>query len=84
MLEPGGILYLSVPTGHEQSVESNAHRVFSLPRLRNVLIEILKIEKLSFITDAGNLVSNVDPFGSGAEASFGAIYDCCVWLLRKP
>ena len=83
MLEPDGILYLSVPTGHRQRVEFNAHRVFSLPRLRDVLTENLKIEKLSFITDAGNLVSNVDPFDSEAEASFGAIYGCSVWVLRK-
>jgi hypothetical protein len=84
MLEPGGVLYLSVPTSHRQRVEFNAHRVFSLPRLRDILAENLQIEGLAFITDAGNLVSNVDPFGPEAEASFGANYGCSVWVLRKP
>ena len=84
MLKADGVLYLSVPTSHWQRVEFNAHRVFSLPRLRDVLSENLQIEGLAFITDAGNLVSNVDPFGLEAEASFEANYGCSVWVLRKP
>ncbi len=84
MLEPGGVLYLSVPTSHRQRVEFNAHRVFSLPRFRDILTETLKIERLAFITDAGSLVPNVDPFGPEAEGSFGANYGCSVWILSKP
>jgi hypothetical protein len=84
LLEPGGVLYLSVPTGERQRVEFNAHRVFCLPFLRNVLTESMKIERLAFITDAGNLVPDVDPFGRDAERSFGAEYGCSVWVLRKP
>jgi len=84
MMEPGGVLYLSVPTSYRQRVEFNAHRVFSLPRFRDLLTETLKIERLAFITDAGNLVPNVDPYGPEAEGSFGANYGCSVWILRKP
>ena len=83
LLKPGGILYLSVPTGKHQRVEFNAHRVFSLPQLRDVLLESMEIERLAFITDTGNLVPNVDPFGEDAECSFDANYGCSVWILKK-
>lgn len=84
MLEPGGILYLSVPTSYRQRIEFNAHRVFSLPKFRDILTETLEIERLAFITDEGSLVPDVDPFGPEANASFGANYGCSVWILRKP
>jgi hypothetical protein len=84
MLEPGGLLYFSVPTGMKQRVEFNAHRVFSLPYLRGKLLQYFQVEGLSFVDDKGKLLRDVDPYGPEAEVSFNANYGCSVWILRKP
>lgn len=83
MISPQGTLYLGVPTGEPQRVEFNAHRVFSLPFLRNVLEEHFIIERLAFVEDAGNLLPNVDPHSRFARTSFGAHYGCSIWVLKK-
>jgi hypothetical protein len=46
ILKPGHLLYSSVPTGTRQRVEFNAHPVFSLPYLRDVLAEESQIKNL--------------------------------------
>ena len=83
MLKPGGTLYFSVPTGQVQRVEFNGQRVFSLPFLRDFLTQEFTVEKLAFVTDDGDLVDEVDPFGDQAQTSFGAHYGCSIWLLAK-
>ena len=83
MVMPQGTLYLGVPTGEPQRVEFNAHRVFSLPFLRDVLEEDFIIERLAFVEDSGCLVPNVDPYSPDARVSFGAQYGCSIWVLAK-
>ena len=83
MLEVGGMLYLSMPTGSRQRVEFNAHRVFSIPYLRTVLLRDFEIERLAFVTDQGDLLPEVSPWGPDAEQSFGAEYGCSIWFLRR-
>jgi len=83
MLQPNGILYLSVPTGQNQRVEFNAHRVFSLPFLRDHVRHDYVIERCAFITDAGELLPDIDPDSPEAEQSFAAEYGCSVWVLRR-
>lgn len=83
LLKSQGTLYLSVPTGERQRLEFNAHRVFSVPYLRNVLEQDLEIIDLSFIHDDGKLLMNLDPYGSEAERSFGAEYGCSIWTAIK-
>jgi len=83
MLKPGGVLYLSVPTGKVQRVEFNAHRIFSLPFLRSRLENDFDIEKLAFVGDDGNLVTGLDPYSDLANLSFGAHHGCSIWVLRK-
>ena len=83
LLTVGGRLYLSVPTGKEQRIEFNAHRIFSLPNLRNRLKKDYEVEELHFVLDDGSLVMNVDAESVEAESSFGAEYGCSIWILRK-
>lgn len=83
MLTPQGTLYLGVPTGEPQRVEFNAHRVYSLPWLRDVVEEAFTVEKLAFVDDSGDLHPNVDPYGAEAETSLGAHYGCSIWVLTK-
>ena len=83
MLRSGGTLYLSVPTGAQQRVNFNAHRVFSLPYLRDIFAADFRIEHLAFVTDQGDLIPAVDPYGLEADASFRANYGCSIWTLTK-
>jgi hypothetical protein len=83
MLELGGILYLSVPTGSIQRVEFNAHRVFSIPFLRSQIEKDYEIEQLAFVSDDGTLQNNLNPYSEAANASFDANYGCSIWVLRK-
>jgi hypothetical protein len=82
MLQPGGVLYLSVPTGSVQRVEFNAHRVFSLPFLRDILLNDYEIENLAFVHDDGSMKVGLNPFSDEANASFDADYGCSIWVLR--
>lgn len=83
MLKPGGILYLSTPTGEHQRIEFNAHRVFALPFLRDHLASMFQIQWLAFVDDSGVLFNDIDPYSPDAEASFRADYGCSIWCLKK-
>jgi hypothetical protein len=83
ILEPGGTLYLSVPTGKFQRVEFNAHRVFSIPFLRDVFHLDFEIADLLFVDDSGRARYEVDPWGADSNESFNAAYGLSVWELTK-
>lgn len=83
MLQPGGMLYLGLPTGAEQRVEFNAHRVFSLPFLRDVLSNDFVVERCAFVHDDGHLTEQVDLRSTDAERGFGAHCGCSIWVLRR-
>lgn len=83
LVQPGGRLYLSVPTGKFQRVEFNAHRIFSLPFLFNFLASKVEIEELHFLDDFDRL-NQVHEFGGEAFAnSFNADFGLSIWYLRK-
>jgi hypothetical protein len=83
MVQPGGRLYLSVPTGAHQRVEFNSHRVFALPYLRAVLENDFAFDRLSFVDDSGRLHDKQDPYSAMADKSWHANMGCSVWFLRK-
>ena len=82
MLREGGALYLSIPTGCHQRVEFNAHRVFSLPFIRDVLLENFSIVRTEFVTDDGLLLNDIDIYSESANRSFDAEYGCSIWTLQ--
>jgi hypothetical protein len=59
MLKPDGILYLSAPFGDER-VEFNAHRVFSLTTLVEMVRSKFRLLDFSYVDDAGNLNPNAN------------------------
>jgi len=83
MLEPAGVLYLSVPSGREQRIEFNAHRVFSVPFLRSILVKWFEIVDFAFVDDLGNFHPDWTPNSPESEETFGANYGCSIWTLRK-
>jgi len=83
MVQHNGVLYLSVPTGSQQRIEFNAHRVFSIPFLQSVLEPSFEVESCSFVDDRGDLMQDIDLRSKYANESFGSHYGCSIWTLRK-
>jgi SAM-dependent methyltransferase len=82
MLEPGGVLYLSVPIG-PQRVEFNAHRVFAVGTVLEMLEGPFSIEGFHYVDDHGDLHRDVDWVSSEAETSFGCLWGCGIFVARK-
>lgn len=83
LLAPEGTLYLSVPAGRQQRVEFNAHRVFSIPFMANILRQHYEVVELAFVDDLGNLHRYVPLESESARTSFNAELGCSIWVLRK-
>jgi SAM-dependent methyltransferase len=83
LLEPGGTLYLSVPTGMQQRIEFNAHRIFSLPFLKKTVSNDFDILQVDFVLDDGSLSTKIDLDSHAAQRSFDAKYACSIWKLQK-
>lgn len=77
----GGVLYLSFPISKVERTEVNAHRVFDP---RSVFswpgIEGFKLEKFSFVDDAGDFFEDVQI--SDAESQ-QLVFGCGIYTLRK-
>ena len=83
MLQPGGILYLSVPIG-PQRIEFNAHRVFSVAFVNGAFPDDLDIVSFHYVDDRGDLHLNADwTDASTAGNSYGCTYGCGIWELRR-
>lgn len=82
MLEPGGILYLSVPIG-PQRIEFDAHRVFAVPYLLELFDKAFRVESFAYVNDAGDLVRDADPRGPEGANNFGCLYGCGIFELVK-
>jgi SAM-dependent methyltransferase len=86
MLQPGGTLYLSTPISHRQRIEFNAHRVFRLPYLLNLLADGFDLQSFAYVGDDGQLQTDADPHGSDGRNTFGLRYGCGIFELtaRRP
>jgi SAM-dependent methyltransferase len=82
MLKAGGKLYFSVPIG-DQRIEFNAHRVFSVPYLLNMIEGRYCLDAFSYVNDAGNLVRNPEMTAEAVENSFSCHYGCGIFELTK-
>ena len=82
MLKPGGKFYFSVPVG-PQRIEFDAHRVFSVPFLVDMIRSKYRIDSFAYVNDEGSLVRNVDPEAREASESFGCSFGCGIFELTK-
>ena len=84
MLTPGGKFYLSTPIGREQRIEFNAHRVFSLPCLREHLEQDFEIRSRAYVDDAGQLHTDVALDAPQVDDTFNIRYGCGILeMMRK-
>jgi SAM-dependent methyltransferase len=81
MLRPSGILYLSVPFGVER-IEYNAHRVFDLRTVCQLIQPLFEIKEFSVVSDAGELQVAADLKTFTAQPS-RCWYALAIFELRK-
>ncbi|MDH5190215.1 MAG: DUF268 domain-containing protein [Gammaproteobacteria bacterium] len=82
MLKEDGVFYLSVPIGHMR-IEFNAHRVFSVNYLFNILSEKFFIDKFSYIDDNGRFYEDVEINQDKIKENYGCSYGCGIFEMKK-
>lgn len=82
ILQVGGTCYLSVPMG-PQRTEFDSQRVFSLDYLLRMVSETFRVERFSYIDDAGALHEDVALTAELVAADYGCTLGCAVLELIK-
>lgn len=82
ILKKGGTFYFSVPIG-PQRIEFNAHRVFSVGYLLDLLSQHYDVRSFSYVNDAGDLFEDVTLNLNEVQANFGCQYGCGIFELLK-
>lgn len=82
ILKPGGKFYLSVPVG-KQGVLFNAHRLFAVNYLVELLEKRYQIDNFYLIDDTDTLRYGLNPRSAEAAQSFGCGYGCGLFELTK-
>jgi hypothetical protein len=81
ILKQGGKFFFSVPIG-PQRVEFNAHRVFSIKYLLDIIKETYSVDSFSFVDDIGEIHENVE-LDDHINSNFGCHYGCGIFELTK-
>lgn len=82
MLKEGGKFYFSVPIG-PQRIEFNAHRVFAVKYLINLIQAKYRIDSFSYVNDEGDLFKDVPLNQEDIENNYGCHYGCGIFELTK-
>ena len=82
MLKLNGVFYFSTPIG-EPKIEYNAHRVFSISYLKQILLPLFNVESFAYINDSGDLLENVDLNSTESAQNFNCKLGCGIFELRK-
>jgi len=83
MLKKEGLLYFSVPIGKKQGIYFDAHRVFSLRYLLELIQETYSIESFSYVDDDNRLHEDVQLTQDIVTNSCGCYYGCGIFVLMK-
>jgi SAM-dependent methyltransferase len=82
ILQQGGRFYFSVPIG-KQRIEFNAHRVFSVSYLIELLSTNFEINRFSYVNDAGDFFESVELTEDAIKNNLGCWYGCGIFELTK-
>lgn len=82
ILKVGGVFYFSVPIG-PQRIEFNAHRIFSLKYLVDLLSENFTIDSFSYVDDKGDFFEAVEMTGENIASNFGCQHGCGIFTCVK-
>jgi Caenorhabditis protein of unknown function, DUF268 len=81
LLKPGGTLYLSTPFAIER-IEYNAHRVFALKTIVNLIEAICEVVYFAMVDDSGELHDRAD-LNATLECSGTYRFALAIFELRK-
>ncbi len=82
LLKPGGRFYFSVPMG-PQRIEFDAHRVFSVAYLLQLIKPKYDIVDFSYVDDSGDLHESAGLPDADVARNFDCQYGCAIFELRK-
>lgn len=82
MVKPGGTIYLSTMIG-PQHLQFDAHRVFSIPTLLELVAPTCDVLELAYVDEAGELHVGADWQAPGVVDSFGCRDGCAILRLRR-
>lgn len=82
ILQTNGLFYFSVPIGN-QRIAFNAHRIFSVKYLLNILQEDFYLKYFSYIDDKGDFFEKVDITQEKIKTNFGCNHGCGIFDLIK-
>lgn len=82
ILKTKGIFYFSVPIG-SQRIEFNAHRVFDVKHLIEILSPLYEINNFSYIDDNGDLHQKVKLDNNDIENNYNCVFGCGIFELTK-
>jgi len=82
MLKPNGKFYLSVPIGR-QRIDFNAHRVFNITYLLEILNDKFRIDFFHYVDDRGDLFENAILTKESITSNFKCNYGCGIFELTK-
>lgn len=82
MLKEGGKFYFSVPIGKPR-IEFNAHRVFDVKYLIELLQDQYRIDSFSYVNDEGDLFKDIPLNPEDIENNYGCDYGCGIFELTK-
>lgn len=83
MVRPRGRFYLSVPISRHQRIEFDAHRLFEVPHVVELVEGEFDIESAAIVNDAEDLVRDVDVRSPEARRTFDVEYGCIMLTLTK-
>ena len=82
VLEPEGILYLSVPIG-EDRVDFNAMRVLGISTVLRLIEGRFSLLSFSFVDDVGDLHESASLTPRAIQENCGCYYGCGIFEFRK-
>ena len=82
MLQSGGKFYFSVPIG-SQRIEFNAHRVFSIQYLLDLIAANFFLKSFSYVDDKGDFFENVELNQKDISSNFNCDFGCGIFELIK-
>jgi SAM-dependent methyltransferase len=82
MLKKDGKFYFSVPIG-PQRIEFNAHRIFSVKYLIELIQDKYRINSFSYVNDEGDLFRDISLHPNKIENNFSCKYGCGIFELTK-
>jgi SAM-dependent methyltransferase len=82
ILKSGGLLYLSCPIG-PQRIEFNAHRVFSILHILNIIEGKFKLNNFSFVDDNGDLHVHAPLTEEVVRRNCSCTYGCGIFEIEK-